>query len=288
MKRSVLAILVGTLAACNGDGEPERDLLLGEHQAAATWSDSANIVYSYSALASYSLCGLTATTVKDGIDQAAAVAYGARDDANDALLTAEAHSNAGDVSVLAQAKSYADTQDLATLAFANSRADTQDATTLAYANAYATDYADSASAGALTAAMQFTTQQIAAAGAPCPSTCGHSVTTVYQRDGNGSCVTQFRVPCAPFGCDAAGVACRDSCEGDHQCSTGARCDAFESGECTLANSTCNDPFTILRANNELVSCAPYECVNGACQQQCVDSSNCTEDYHCTASRCVPD
>ena len=245
-----LSALAFALSGCS-DGSSGSDAYSAQTAARVT-SPSENIGYSYNAVAAPS-GGLTATNVQDGIDQSAAVAYGALTAADDALVQAKAHADAGDTSVLAQAAIYTDGA-------------------AALAQAAAQTYADSEIA------------IVAAAAAPCPSTCQASVTSVHQRDLQGNCAMHFRYPCQPYACDDAGVTCNDFCISDADCSIGARCDTLE-GHCTTGVAECADAFTILTADGQLASCIPYECLNGQCQQQCVHSSDCAGGYHCTEGNC---
>jgi MYXO-CTERM domain-containing protein len=59
------------------------------------------------------------------------------------------------------------------------------------------------------------------------------------------------------------------------------------GKCAQATATCADAFTVMTAGGMLVSCAPYKCLNGACQQQCVTNNDCAPGYDCMSSKCIP-
>jgi MYXO-CTERM domain-containing protein len=49
---------------------------------------------------------------------------------------------------------------------------------------------------------------------------------------------------------------------------------------------CKDAFTVQALNGAETSCAPYKCVAGGCQQQCVKDSDCADGYGCAQSACV--
>ena len=104
-------------------------------------------------------------------------------------------------------------------------------------------------------------------------------------DGSGSCATPGTKNCPPYACDAATGLCNTSCVSSSECAQGATCDTI-SGKCAPTTATCADTFTVMTANGELVSCAPYKCLSGQCQQQCVTQSDCAEGYACKSSSCV--
>ena len=87
-------------------------------------------------------------------------------------------------------------------------------------------------------------------------------------------------PCAPYACAGDGMTCQTECESSAQCAAGATCNPARS-ECTSYSSVCADPFTRKAPDGNLSSCAPYKCVAGNCQQQCVQSSDCAQGYTCT-------
>jgi len=88
--RSMLGavMMVGLLASCAGDGDE-----IAESSAAAATTPSQSIAYSYTPLPSYPVGGLTATNVKAGIDQSAAVGYAALQAADDALAAAKQYTD---------------------------------------------------------------------------------------------------------------------------------------------------------------------------------------------------
>ena len=104
-------------------------------------------------------------------------------------------------------------------------------------------------------------------------------------DGAGQCASARTQSCVPFGCDPIARACIRTCIKDGDCAAGAMCD-IGSGKCAVAGNTCKDAFTVVSPNGSQTSCAPYRCVAGGCQQQCVSDGDCSEGYVCRGSACV--
>ncbi len=100
----------------------------------------------------------------------------------------------------------------------------------------------------------------------------------------GGCNTNS-YPCNPYTCDANSKSCALACISSAECAQGASCDTV-SGRCATVNSTCVDTFAIGTANGQIVSCSPYKCLNGMCQQQCVFDYDCSDGFKCSSSHCV--
>ncbi len=115
----------------------------------------------------------------------------------------------------------------------------------------------------------------------CPTT---SITMTFV-DSSGHCTIRVSYPCFPYACNKAAKTCNDKCSSDGQCAAGAKCNAAKS-ECVPQPSTCSDPFTIELATGQSVSCKPYMCNGGACQQQCSADTDCASGTRCANSHCV--
>ena len=121
----------------------------------------------------------------------------------------------------------------------------------------------------------------------CNSTCVNDVTVVFRYDSDSnSCVKHFAIPCAPYGCDADGITCANSCTTDSDCSQGAECEHF-SGRCTTGPYTCSDQNHVRAASGTETDCTPYACAAGACREQCTQNNHCAPGYSCNIDgRCV--
>lgn len=115
----------------------------------------------------------------------------------------------------------------------------------------------------------------------CPTT---SITMTFV-DSGGHCTIRVSYPCFPYACNKAAKTCNDKCSSDAQCAAGAKCNASQS-QCVPQPTTCRDPWSIEMANGSQVSCQPYMCNAGACQQQCTADSECSSGFHCANSHCV--
>jgi hypothetical protein len=104
-------------------------------------------------------------------------------------------------------------------------------------------------------------------------------------DGSGSCAIPGTKACAPYTCDALTGVCTTSCTSSADCTQGVPCDTA-SGKCAPGLASCADLFTILTADGQLVSCAPYTCLNGACLGRCVTTNDCVHGYACEGATCV--
>ena len=120
---------------------------------------------------------------------------------------------------------------------------------------------------------------------PCASTCSHDATQVAAYNSAGECVHAFTYPCSPYACDSDGKTCNNNCESNQDCAGGATCNVG-SGTCVHPYYSCTDAFTVLNSDGHKTSCLPYKCVNGGCQQQCVNPSDCGDGYACTNSHCT--
>jgi hypothetical protein len=94
-----------------------------------------------------------------------------------------------------------------------------------------------------------------------------------------SCTEVATFNCLPYTCDRNGLQCTASCVSDSDCGQGAVCNTTR-GECASTPATCADTFAVKTADGMLVSCGPYKCLNGACQQQCVTSNDCAAGFTC--------
>jgi hypothetical protein len=114
--------------------------------------------------------------------------------------------------------------------------------------------------------------------------CSGDVASVTTGPTPETCVTK-NYPCTPYTCDAEADTCGTSCINTADCAQGASCDTIR-GKCASVHATCFDGRTILSADGLLVSCSPYECTNGFCQQQCVHTADCADGFTCVQSHCV--
>jgi hypothetical protein len=120
----------------------------------------------------------------------------------------------------------------------------------------------------------------------CESKCSAAVTSVFEYDeAEKKCVLKFAYPCEPYDCDAEGRTCNTSCDTSADCSAAGACNGIRS-ECVTMGNRCKDAFTVSAPDGHKMSCAPYICLGGACQQQCSAKYQCAPDYSCEGSRCV--
>lgn len=118
------------------------------------------------------------------------------------------------------------------------------------------------------------------------ASCMGDVLTLDPRcDGAGQCAAPRTQSCVPSGCDPVAKACIKTCTKDGDCAAGATCD-IGTGKCAVTDNTCKDVFTVISPGGSQTSCAPYRCVAGACQQQCVIDADCATGYTCNASACM--
>lgn len=104
-------------------------------------------------------------------------------------------------------------------------------------------------------------------------------------DGAGLCSVPATKNCLPYGCNATTGACYATCSSDAECAQGSKCDTSQ-GKCAVSAATCKDATTVIQPNGQEVSCVPYKCLAGACQQQCSQSSDCASGYVCQGTACV--
>jgi hypothetical protein len=102
--------------------------------------------------------------------------------------------------------------------------------------------------------------------------------------GGGACGEQIETSCLPYTCEASG--CRTTCAAAEHCASGFAC---KSGVCEPTGTKCSDDgTTMLAANGESTSCAPYLCRAGACIGRCESTADCTGDNVCDANgQCGP-
>jgi hypothetical protein len=110
------------------------------------------------------------------------------------------------------------------------------------------------------------------------TSCTGDVAHISTCDG-ANCTELTTYPCLPFTCAKSGLECTATCVSSAECGQGAVCNHVR-GECVSTTATCADTFTIKTANGQLVPCAPYKCVAGNCQQQCVTTSDCSAGFTC--------
>jgi hypothetical protein len=113
------------------------------------------------------------------------------------------------------------------------------------------------------------------------TTCTGDVAHIATCDG-ATCTELATYNCNPFTCAKDGLECAAKCTSDAQCSEGAVCNVGR-GECANTPSTCADTFAIKSNNGQLISCSPYQCRAGSCQQQCSSPSECAPGFTCTHS-----
>lgn len=91
--------------------------------------------------------------------------------------------------------------------------------------------------------------------------------------------------CAPYLCGGAAV-CAVSCGVDGDCATGSRCAA---GACVPGGGArCDGALTLVGADGQSRSCAPFRCAAGACTTSCQTADDCAAAHACTsAGKCVP-
>ena len=122
-------------------------------------------------------------------------------------------------------------------------------------------------------------------GTLCDTGCpGTSITMTFV-DSSGHCTIRVSYPCFPYACNKAAKTCNDKCSSDGDCAAGAKCNSSKA-QCVPQPASCRDPFTIEMANGAEVSCKPYMCNGGSCQQQCSADTECSSDYRCASSHCV--
>ncbi len=86
--------------------------------------------------------------------------------------------------------------------------------------------------------------------------------------------------CAPYLCGGA-AACAVSCAGDEDCATGSRC---VSAACVPGGGAkCSGAVTLVGADGETRSCAPFRCSAGACTTSCQTADDCAAGNACTSS-----
>ncbi|MCC6644408.1 MAG: hypothetical protein IT374_02410 [Polyangiaceae bacterium] len=92
-------------------------------------------------------------------------------------------------------------------------------------------------------------------------------------------------PCAPYLCGGAAV-CAVTCAIDDDCAIGSRC---AEGACVPGGGAkCSGPVTIVGADGQAGTCAPYRCAAGACTMTCQTADDCAAGNTCTsAGKCVP-
>lgn len=100
-----------------------------------------------------------------------------------------------------------------------------------------------------------------------------------------SCTTLVASPCYPYGCNAAGTTCSESCSSNKDCAAGTSCNVA-AASCVPYGTTCKDGATLLSADGTQESCSPYRCRLGQCQQTCNANNDCTAKAKCTNGRCV--
>lgn len=116
-------------------------------------------------------------------------------------------------------------------------------------------------------------------------TCSDAVKSQYACALDGSSCTLLGTgPCYPYGCDRAGTGCATRCTSNADCASGAQCDV-EYGACVTTFYSCKDTFTVVAANGEETSCAPYECRADRCRQECVDNNDCAPGTQCYGMTC---
>ena len=110
--------------------------------------------------------------------------------------------------------------------------------------------------------------------------CQGDVNVISACEGD-ACVEVESYACVPFTCAADGLGCTATCTTTKDCGQGAACNTTR-GECYSYFSTCADPYTMLAPNGQLSPCAPYRCVAGGCQQQCIPErgADCASGYTC--------
>lgn len=104
-------------------------------------------------------------------------------------------------------------------------------------------------------------------------------------DGTGSCATPGTKSCVPYGCEPATGACRTSCTSDGDCAQGSSCDAV-TAKSAITTAKCVDGFTLQEADGTIVVCAPYKCLAGGCQQQCLADGDCAPGHSCVGAQCL--
>ncbi len=121
-----------------------------------------------------------------------------------------------------------------------------------------------------------------------PATCvNDSILTASTCDTAGGCAAGALQDCGSFTCDPTAGACKTACTTKTDCRLGAVCDTTSgTGVCNAAGATCPDAYSVKASDGTTSSCNGYQCVAGACQQQCSTSADCAPSYDCTNSSCV--
>ena len=105
-------------------------------------------------------------------------------------------------------------------------------------------------------------------------------------DGAGQCVAEPNEPCGAYAC--GDTECLSRCTGDVECAAGFRCNV-SSGQCEPASGKCTDGNRAAEDSaGNVVSCEPYYCAGGACQDSCATTDDCIDGYACESDdgRCV--
>lgn len=91
--------------------------------------------------------------------------------------------------------------------------------------------------------------------------------------------------CAPYLCGGAAV-CAVACVADEDCAVGSRCAA---GACVPGGGAkCSGALTLVGADGQSVSCAPFRCAAGACTTSCQTADDCAAGNTCNSSgKCLP-
>jgi hypothetical protein len=101
--------------------------------------------------------------------------------------------------------------------------------------------------------------------------------------GKGTCPVETKTPCAPYRCDAAGIACQSACATSDDCANGWLCKAQA---CVRAANRCDaDGVTIVDATDVRTSCAPFSCRDGACLEACAATTDCAAGFLCADGQC---
>ena len=98
------------------------------------------------------------------------------------------------------------------------------------------------------------------------TTCTGDVNQLFICEGT-TCTYLDSYNCLPFTCAKDHLGCTPTCISDNDCGQGAVCNPIR-GECATSFGTCADTYVIKTVAGQLVSCAPYQCLAGNCQQQC--------------------
>lgn len=110
------------------------------------------------------------------------------------------------------------------------------------------------------------------------ATCRDGLATGTGRcNGKGTCAVDAPVECGAYKCGA--TECLTACDSDADCTDGNRCTEQKCG----TGARCSDDLaSVVDADGNSTSCAPFLCQGDACLKACSISTDCADGYLCNA------